>query len=256
MQSQTGRQREELEEILQTALEVGVQIHRAGGYTARTDAGMRRVALALGADRAEPAITARVVSLTVYRGSWSRTAMRSAVTAGVNFSELTELSQLTKSADEMSATEVSAELKRIKTESSRYPDWVLTPAVGLATASLAGIYGADAGGMLAAGLAGMAGGWLRKWLTQQRFKPFVYAVLCAFVSTAVVLMLGAWTSTLNAALAACVLYLVPGVPLLNGSADLLTGFYLNGIARLTMASVVFVGASIGLLVALGLWGMG
>lgn len=250
------QQREELEEILQTALAVGVQIHRAGGYTARTDAAMRRVALALGADRAEPAITARIVSLTVYQGVWSRTAMHSGVTPGVNFSELTELSRLTKQAEGMTAPDVREALTAIRRRARRYPPWAVMPAIGLATFSLAGLYGADAGGMLIAGLAGFVGAYLRTFLIDHRFKPFVYAVACAFVSAALVLALGGLTGTLSAALAACVLYLVPGVPLLNGSADLLTGFYLNGIARLTMSSVVFVGASVGLLVALGLWGAG
>ena len=77
------KERAGLEYILQTSLAVGVQVHRAGGYTARTHAAMKRVAETLGAERAEPAITANLVALTVYRGGWSRTAMKSGVNAAV-----------------------------------------------------------------------------------------------------------------------------------------------------------------------------
>ena len=247
-------ERADLEQILQTALAVGVQVHRAGGYTARTDAAMRRVALALGADKADPAITATLVGLTVSKNDWSRTAVKSAVNAGINFSELTELSALAKDSEGKTPDEVRGGLDTIVANSKRYGLRVVLPAVGVGSASLAALYGADVGGIVIAGLAGGSGAALRAWLMKHHLKPFVFSVFCAFLSISVVMALRPWTSTLDAALAACVLYLVPGVPLLNGTADLLTGYYLNGLVRLTMSTVVFVGASIGLLAALSLWG--
>lgn len=247
-------ERADLEAILQTALAVGVQVHRAGGYTARTDASMKRVALALGADKADPAITATLVGLTVTKNEWSRTAFRSAVNAAVNFSELTELSRLAKDADGKTPAQVRAELDQITANSSRYGLPVVIPAVGVGSLGLAALYGADFPGMLIAGLAGAVGASLRSWLMKRHLKPFVFSLLCAFVSVVIVLLLRGVTATPDAALAACILYLVPGVPLLNGTADLLTGYYLNGLVRLTMSTVIFVGASIGLLAALSLWG--
>jgi uncharacterized membrane protein YjjP (DUF1212 family) len=247
-------ERADLEQILQSALAVGVQVHKAGGYTARTDAAMRRVALALGADKADPAITATLVGLTVTKNDWSRTAVKSAVNAGINFSELTEMSKLAKDSAGKSPEQVREELDAIVTNSKRYGLGVVLPAVGVGSASLAALYGADAGGMVIAGIAGGLGATLRAWLISHHLKPFVFSLFCAFLSISVVLAFESWTGTPNAALAACVLYLVPGVPLLNGTADLLTGYYLNGLVRLTMSTVVFVGASIGLLAALSLWG--
>lgn len=248
-------ERADLEAILQTALAVGVQVHRAGGYTARTDASMKRVALALGADKADPAITATLVGLTVTKNDWSRTAFRSAVNAAVNFSELTELSRLAKGAEGKTPDQVRAELDHIKANSTRYGSSVVIPAIGVGSAGLAALYGADAVGMLIAAVAAAIGGGLRILLTRRHFKPFVFATLCAFLSVAIVLALQSFTGTLEAVLAACILYLVPGVPLLNGTADLLTGYYLNGLVRLTMSTVVFVGASVGLLAGLSLWGL-
>ncbi len=248
-------ERADLEQILQAALALGVQVHRAGGYTARTDMLMKRVALALGADKADPAITATLVGLTVTKNDWSRTAFRSAIFAGVNFSELTELSRLAKDAEGMTPEQLRGELDRIKATSKRYGLSIVIPAVGLGSASLAALFGADPAGMLIAGLAGAAGASLRAWLMQRHFKPFVFSAFCAFLSVAIVLALRDVTTTPQPAVAASILYLVPGVPLLNGTADLLTGYYLNGLVRLTMSSVVFVGASIGLITALGIWGI-
>lgn len=247
-------ERADLEQILQTALELGVQVHRAGGYTARTDMLMKRVALALGADKADPAITATLVGLTVTKNEWSRTAFRSAVFAGVNFTELTELSRLAKKADGRTPEEVRSELDTIKATSKRYGLPVVIPAVGVGSASLAALFGADPAAMIITGIASAVGALLRSWLMKRHFKPFVFSFFCAFLSVAIVMLLRQFTTTLQPALAASVLYLVPGVPLLNGTADLLTGYYLNGIVRLTMSTVVFIGASVGLLVALTLWG--
>lgn len=255
MEEHTDNERAGLEDILQTALAVGVQVHRAGGYTARTHLAMQHVAQALGAERAEPAITASLVALTVHRGGWSRTAMQSGVNAGVNFAELTWLSQLTKSVEGKSSQQIRDELDTIVNTSSRYSRPLVLSMVGFATTALAGLFGADWQGMLLAGAAGAAGALLREKLIDWRFKPFIFCVLSAFVSTGIVLSLKSQTGTLDAALAACVLYLVPGVPLLNGTADLLTGYYLNGVVRLTFSTVVFVGATTGLLTALSIWGL-
>ena len=57
------------------------------------------------------------------------------------------------------------------------------------------------------------------------------------------------------ALAACALFLVPGVPILNGTADLLTAHYLNGVVKLAMSAVILAAAAIGLSVAVTLTGV-
>lgn len=60
---------------------------------------------------------------------------------------------------------------------------------------------------------------------------------------------------MDPALAACVLYLIPGVPLLNGTADMLTAYYLNGVVRLTMCTIIALGSALGMTLAMQLWGV-
>lgn len=246
--------RADLEEILQTGLEVGVQVHLAGGYTARTHAAMRRVAKAMGADTVEPAVTSTLVGLTVHRAGWSRTALRSASQMGVNFSELTELSRFSKRAHRLARSELLEQLTEIRTRAKRYPAALVLPMLGLSCLGFAMIFGSDLAGGLLAGLAGLLGATVRHVVIRAKFKPFVFCALSAFVSSATVLILQGFTGTLAEALAACVLYLVPGVPLLNGTADLLTGYYLNGMVRLTMCTVIAIGSALGITIAMLLWG--
>lgn len=51
-------------------------------------------------------------------------------------------------------------------------------------------------------------------------------------------------------MAASVLFLIPGVPLINGAADLFHANYLNGMVRIMMGVVFVVGIAVGVSLAL------
>lgn len=246
-------EREELEAIVHTALEFGVRVQMSGGYTERVRESTQHVARAIGAERAECTVSATSVGLTAHRGGRSHTALRRTPAIGVNFSELSELSRLTSAVDGMSCAEVAERLERIESRHRRYPTWLVVVMLGVACASMSLIFGADPAGAALAGVAGLTGAALREGMSRQRFKPFVFTLFAAFVSGTIVLVLHGLTATPTPAAAASVLYLIPGVPLLNGTADLVTANYLNGIVRLTMGSVILLAAALGLTVALGLW---
>ena len=94
----TEPQRAELEAILQTSLEFGVHVQMSGGYTARVRDSMQRVALGLGADRAETWVSSGSIGLVVGRDGWTRTSVRTTPAIGINFTELSYLSRLSRSA--------------------------------------------------------------------------------------------------------------------------------------------------------------
>ena len=126
--------------------------------------------------------------------------------------------------------------------------------LGVSCGSFAALFGADAVGIVAAGLGGFLGASLRHLLMKRRFKPFIYCLFSALVSASAVMAFGSLTGTPDAAVTASIIFLVPGVPLLNGTADLLTSNYLNGVVRLTRASVILLGSALGFTLALVLWG--
>ena len=103
---------------------------------------------------------------------------------------------------------------------------------------------------------GPIGALVRYLMSRAGFKPFMYCLCAAFAASGVVAMFGDRTTTLNHALAASILFLVPGVPLLNGAADLLATHYLNGLVRLTMSLMIVLSSGIGVLLALTLWPVG
>lgn len=246
-------ERAHLEEVLQAALETGVLVQMNGGDTARVSESIRTVALALGAQSVQPAVSAVNVAVTVQRGAWSRTAFRQAGHVGIDFGLLTELSRLTDRVQGMGVGQFRAELDHVVGRARRYPVPLIMAALGLSCGSFAALFGSDWFGILAATAAGALGATVRHLLVRRGFMPFVFCIAAAFASVSTVLLLQGPTETLDPALAACILYLIPGVPLLNGTSDLLSGHYLNGLVRLTMSTVVVGASTIGMVLALEVW---
>jgi uncharacterized membrane protein YjjP (DUF1212 family) len=249
--------RAELEAILQTVLEMGVQVQMAGGYTARVRATMADVALALGVERAEIWVSSGSVGCAVHRGGWSRTSVRTTPAFGVDFTRLSELSRLAKGSAGMTLDQIQDQMDRITATAKRYPIPLVLVMLGVACGSFAGLFGADPTGIGLAMLGGFLGAWVRHEMVRRQFKPFMYCLFSAFVASSVVLGIsasGLTPATPSTAATASILFLIPGVPLLNGTADLLTSNYLNGVVRLTRASVILLGTTLGLALALFVWG--
>lgn len=250
--SDVDRERASLETALHTALEAGVRVQMSGGYTARVYDTMTAVAKAMGADRVEGSVSSVVVGLTVHRDGWSRTAFRRTPRIGINFSELSALSQLTRDAPQLSPARIRERLDAIESQEGRYGNAVVLPMLGFACGAFAALFGADAAGIVIASLGGFVGAVVRHQLAGWKYRPFIFCLAAAFASTALVVLMGPVTQAPNPALAACVLYLVPGVPLLNGTADLIGGHYLNGVVRLTMSLMIVLASGLGVATALGL----
>ena len=247
-------QRAELEAILQTSLEFGMRVQMSGGYTARVRDSMQRVALGLGAERAETWVSSGSIGLAVNRGGWSRTSVRTTPAIGVNFTELSLLSRLSRAASGMSVDEVREQLATIADLDRRYPLPLVLVMLGVSCGSFAALFGSNLVGIVLATVGGFAGASVRHFLMSRRFKPFIYCLFAALVSASVVLAFSGWTQTADVAATASILFLVPGVPLLNGTADLLTSNYLNGVVRLTRASVILLASALGFALALAIWG--
>jgi uncharacterized membrane protein YjjP (DUF1212 family) len=247
-----------LESVLNVALSVGVRVQMAGGYTARVRDTVARVARNLGADDAQTWLYSGTLGLTVVKDGVSHTAMRTVPALGVNFTELTELSRLSKASEGKTPEQVDAELSAIVARSRHYPPLVVIVMLGVACASLAGLFGCDPVGIALAGAGAVLGATVRHLMLRRHFKPFVYCLFAAFAASSVVLLGGTITGNevepqFATATTAATLFLVPGVPLLNGTADLLTSNYLNAVARLTRASVILLGMTFGLALALFVW---
>ena len=75
---------------------------------------------------------------------------------------------------------------------------------------------------------------------------YVIFIASAFAASMYASVAMIFDTTSEVAIATSVLYLIPGVPLINGVIDIVEGHVLNGIARLTSALMLIVCIAVGL----------
>ncbi|XZG70370.1 threonine/serine exporter family protein [Chitinibacteraceae bacterium HSL-7] len=238
-------------EISRITLDAGLLVHQCGGDTARTTDTVRRLALALGADSAHTLVSSLNLGVTVTRDTQQHAAFRRAPHLGVNFQTITAVEHALNAliAGRIDAAQFDARIQSIASHPPHYPWWLVVPAVGLSCGAFAALFGGDAAAIFYTFIGATAGAWLRRAMVMRHYPPLAFAVAASALAASITGLLPG-SGTPQAALAASVLFLVPGVPLINGASDLLAHNYLNGWVRLLMATVIIVGISIGMSLAL------
>jgi uncharacterized membrane protein YjjP (DUF1212 family) len=151
----------------------------------------------------------------------------------------------------MTVVDVEQAMDRLVWETPRHPLWLVALAVGLACAAFGRLLGIDwfaFGPVFAAGTAGQA---LRMFFLRRGVNAYVVAAVIAFLAAAIA-GLGAHlagSTTLNLAMMASILLLVPGVPATNAQTDIMDGFPSMGSARAVSVIMVMVFATTGVWLA-------
>lgn len=126
--------------------------------------------------------------------------------------------------------------------------WVVLLLAALANACFCRLFDGNITSMAIVFMATLAGFLVRQELTRRGINHLAVFALCAFVST----MIGVTDylyfhgGTEDISLGTSMLYLVPGVPLINGVMDIIDGHALDGIARLTNACLLIICIAVGL----------
>lgn len=250
-----------LDEILALALDAGLLMHQSGAGTHRTSSAMQRIAKSLGAARVETMISSTNIGATVERagegGNETLSAFRKAPHMGANFSTLSSVRRWLHQLEhgELDLHSARTQLSEIAKRAIHYPRWFITLMVGISCGGFAALFGGDIPAILCTTFGATAGMAVRFWLVLRHFKPSIFATVASFVALLLTGLIAPWVSTTpDAALAASVLFLIPGVPLINGASDLLNGNYLNGMVRFTMSAVIIFGIAVGVSIALRILG--
>lgn len=251
--------REELSELVAIMLEVGEAMIESGAAALRTEQTMAQIGLGLGADRVELYITPTGIVATAVSGHEQRTRVGRAGAPGVDMAKIAQLNDLSRHIALLGGTLPAArrQLAAIHGAPRQQPAWVTIPAVGLACASFAHILGGDWTEFVAAGLGGAVAQAVRLLLARLRVNAFALTVVCSFaaalIASLLCLLLDA--SLPQHALAASVLLMVPGVPLITSVLDLSSNDIVSGVARGALAFLLALSIGIGLVIALWVTGL-
>ena len=132
----------------------------------------------------------------------------------------------------------------------RMKSWLVVLLVGLANASFCRLFGGDLGAVLIVLVSTMIGFFIRLQLQHRGINHFIVFTTSAFVASCCASFALFFDATAETAIATSVLYLIPGVPLINGVIDILEGHTLTGGSRLIQAFLLITCIAIGLSLSL------
>lgn len=248
MESSVEKSSKELSKIL---LEVGTLLMASGANTSRIRITISRIAKAYGF-HTELLITHRALMITVsdenddfFQSSLKRTSPH-----GANFRMVSGISRMSwHIVDEnWSYKQIWLEIERLKSL-PHYPRLVVLLTVALAGAAFCRLFGGGIVEMIVAFFATFAGLFVRQETTKRNFNGYLCIFFASFVSC---LIAGAYVKLIQGskaefAFATSVLYLIPGIPLINSLSDLLDGNIMNGIVRGTNGLIIAFAIALGML---------
>lgn len=236
-------------------VQAGSLLLQHGADASRVEASLEQMEPGLGIDRIDAVVMSKTILLTATRQEAHHTRVARVPIVGVNMNILSEVEQLLGQFQQgrVSVEQLALELDRIAALPHHYSRGVIVAATGLACAAFCRLFGGDWAALAVTGVAAAVATWVRMELNRRHTNYFLVVLITALVAS---LLAGnaLWLSqTPQSALTAAVLLLVPGVPLINASVDILRGHISAGLARATTSLVVFLGIALGLGFALRLF---
>jgi uncharacterized membrane protein YjjP (DUF1212 family) len=244
-------------ELTRLCIQTGLLLMQHGAESALIENLSRRLGETLGVDRVEMGVFANSLVLTTLSERHCITTVRRSEDRGINMHVVIEVQRalLAVEAGTLDADGYRARLEAIRP--FHYPRPLTSLAIGLSCASFARLAHADWTGCGVVLVASSVAMFLRLHVARLHFSPVVNFFFTAFVATSLAglsepLKLG---GTPKLALAACVLLLVPGFPLINGVSDMVKGYMSTGLARLAYATILSAASCAGIILAMTLWNL-
>lgn len=252
---------ERYKEISDLLLELATTLTACGSHTSRIVRNVNRAAQCFGCST-DITLFQKNITMTLRDnrdGEIRLTAVKKITPRPIDFRIVSSISSLTWYAYDnlISIEEFRRRFDEI-VHRPRYATLPVTLLVGIANACFCRIFTGDPLSMLLVLVGTLVGFSARSYLTRQKTNALVVFIISAFLSSFVVgaaVQLGVPTQTAHVAIGSSVLFLIPGVPLMNGVIDVLEEHVLAGISRLITATVSIVCITIGLSISLLLLGI-
>jgi uncharacterized membrane protein YjjP (DUF1212 family) len=241
---------EALAEIVDLMLWTGQLLIEYGADSQRVERNVTRLGIALGCENIDMFISHGSLMITTsYEGGF-RTKIRRVKRHGVNFTIISAISKMSWRVlrQNLDKEVVKEELHRISKIGSHYPRWLVILMVGLACGAFSRLFGGDWITFAFTTMAAAVGVTVRQELTKKAYNLFLIILASASSASLVAGTAYAlnWADNPSTILAASVLFLVPGVPMINSVKDMMDGFTMVGLTR------AIIGALISLCIAVGL----
>lgn len=251
--------REELREVITLALWAGQMLLQNGADTTRVEETVHRLGTSLGCDWMDIIVLPDAIIATTINNHEFRTKARRAPGRGVNMQLIAEINELSYQATsgKLDSAKLRQELRRIDEMPRNYNRWLVVFGVGLACASFSRLFEGDWFVFMITFFASSSAMLVRQELHKHYFNSLIIVTATAFIagiiaSSATLFQL---SSNPSIAIAASVLLLVPGVPLINAAEDLINGHVLAGVMRGVWGLLIVFGIALGLVLVIWITGI-
>ena len=239
---------ESLTAISKFIVEYSSRLMAAGVHTSRVVRNSKRIGEALGTEVKMSVLHKNIIITVSYKDTLEAINEVIDIPAQhISFEYNSELSALSWEAldKHLSLEEIMAKYRKIVSSPMIHPLFVLL-LVGFANASFCRLFGGDPISMGIVFSATITGFFLKQQMQKKKINHYIIFIVSAFASSLCASTSLIFDTTSEIALATSVLYLVPGVPLINGVIDIVEGYVLTGFARLTEAALLIINIAIGL----------
>jgi len=235
-------------------LEVGALLMSSGATTSRVRNTVHRISSAFGYNT-DMLITNRAITLSINDENDQHlfNSLKRTSPHGVNFKIVSGISRMSWRVVKEGWTleQINQELDRL-TSLLHYPRLLVLSVVGLAGASFCRLFGGSFLEMAVTFLATFSGLFVRQFAVKKEFNPYLCVFFASFTASMISGLfrkLGVG-ETMEHAFTASVLFLIPGVPLINTFTDMLDGNILNGMVRGINGLLIAFAIALGLLGAM------
>ncbi|MFW5760152.1 MAG: threonine/serine ThrE exporter family protein [Cyclobacteriaceae bacterium] len=250
---------ETLADSVDLMLWAGQLLLKYGADSLRVERSVLQLGRGLNVEATDIFISHNSIMITTSWKKGFRTRIRNVKKHGINFTIISALSKLSFKAKDgnLTSEEVRNELQRIENIKSHYPRWMVIMMVGLACASFSQLFGGDWPIFAITFAAASVGMWLRQELVHREYNLYIVVIAVAF-SASIIAGLASyfnWSADPALGLAASVLLLVPGVPMINSVKDIMYNYTMVGLTRAIIGIIVSFCIAIGLILSMTLIGL-
>lgn len=248
------------EQFIHVILEISTLLLESGAHCERINRNVQRIAQKTNFE-VEMLLSFTAISISISdknKPELSTTKNKRVKHHGAHFGILTKTSLLTwKFAEgKISFEELSYELSQLKS-TPKYHIWYVRLSIGIACGCLCLLAGGDWIDGIFALLASVVGLIVRQEMTIKQFNLMIVIVCSSFITTTVagLNVLYDFGKFPESSVATAVLFLIPGVPLINCIIDLIEGYIPTGIARGTFGGFILLCIAIGMFLSMTLIGI-
>jgi uncharacterized membrane protein YjjP (DUF1212 family) len=243
-------------ELTRIAVKAGQLLHQHGAECRLVEQTTQRIGVALGAESIELSVTPEAIVITSLFAGNCVTTTRRCYDRGINMQMVCDVLRICVMAEKqlLDTEQVKDRLNRLTP--FKYNRWLVVLMIGFSCASFSHFFGGDLSVYLTTFIASASAMIVRQELAHRHHNPFINFARAAFIATTIAglgvkLQFGEQPEI---AMAASVLLLVPGFPLINAVSDILKGYMTMGVARWVFASLLTTSVSIGIVASVTLMG--